>query len=302
MLTPESLNGVITFVVAARCTSFTEAAALLGISRSAVGKSINRLEARVGVKLFHRTTRQVTLTADGDAFLDVCATALERIAEAEGSLGSQLAEPAGRLRVDMPAVFGRKIVAPVLFTIAKRYPSLLLTLSFNDDVVDILDEHIDLAIRFGALENSGELMARKLVTHRWIICAAPAYLGAAGTPLAPADVSEHRCIVGHRRGQPLSWRLVESDLEFRISPPPTYQLSDAEAMIDATVAGMGLCQMPDVLFTPLIKQGALVPVLDDYTNVKVDVHAVWPKSVVLRPKVRLVIDELVELGKSGALG
>jgi DNA-binding transcriptional LysR family regulator len=300
MLALESLNGVITFVVAARCTSFTEAAELLGVSKSAVGKSIARLESRLGVKLFHRTTRQVTLTADGDAYLEVCATALEQIAEAESSLGSRLGEPAGRLRVDMPAAFGRKIVTPVLLEIAKNHSALLLTLSYSDDVVNLLDEHIDLAVRFGAVENSGELVARKLTSHRWIICAAPEYLKSHGTPERPSDIAEHRCIIGHRRGQPLSWRLADDGMPIRFTPPSTYQFSDGEAMIDAAVAGMGLCQMPDALFKPLIRKGKLVQVLDAYTSIEIDVHAVWPKSVALRPKVRYVIDKLVELGNAGA--
>jgi DNA-binding transcriptional LysR family regulator len=301
MLPIESLNGVITFVVASRCSSFTEAAVLLGISKSAVGKSIARLEARLGVKLFHRTTRQVTLTADGDAYLTVCATALEEIAEAESNLGSQSGQPAGRLRVDMPAAFGRKILMPVLRDIAKKYPALQLTVSFTDDVINLLDDHIDLAVRFGALENSPDLVARKLATHRWIVCAAPSYLATNGTPRTLEEVAKHRCIVGHRRGQPLSWRITISGEPTRFAPPSTYQFSDGEAMIDAAVEGMGLCQMPDALFTRHISEGRLIPVLDAFTTVEIDVHAVWPKSSHMRPKLRFVIDALVKLGKSGKL-
>ena len=299
MLALESLNGVITFVVAARCASFTEAAELLGVSKSAVGKSIARLESRIGVKLFHRTTRQVTLTADGDAYLEVCGTALEQIAEAESSLGSRLGEPAGRLRVDMPAAFGRKMVTPVLLEIARTYPALQLTLSYTDDVVNLLDEHIDLAVRFGTVENSGEIVARKLTAHRWIICGAPDYLKEYGIHDTPHDIADHRCIVGQRRGQPLSWRFTQDGGTLRISPPATYQFSDGEAMVDAAVAGMGLCQMPDALFKMHIEEGRLIQVLESFTSDEVDVHAVWPKSVMLRPKVRFVIDRLVALGKEG---
>lgn len=297
----ESLSGIATFVAVARAASFTQAGDVLGISKSAVGKAVARLEDRLGVKLFHRTTRRLALTADGEAYFAVCARALEGIAEAEGSLGSKLLEPAGRLRVDMPAAFGRKVMLPILLGIGKAYPALQLTLTFTDDVIDLVEEGVDLAIRFGTLEDSTDLVARRLTSHRWVICAAPAYLKEHGTPQVLADIAHHHCIVGYRRGRPLAWHIVDDGAPARLAPPPTHQISDGEAMVDAAVAGIGLCQMPLALMRPHIEAGALVSVLDAWTAREIDVHAVWPRTAHLRPKVRHVVDTLVKLGSEGRL-
>ncbi|MGJ7916137.1 LysR substrate-binding domain-containing protein [Massilia sp. LXY-6] len=301
MVTAESLSGIPTFIAVARSSSFTEAGELLGISKSAVGKAIARMEERLGVKLFHRTTRRLSLTADGEAYYAVCAGALEEIGEAESNLGSQLTEPAGRLRVDMPAAFGRRVVLPVLLEIAERYPALELTLTFTDRVIDLVEEGVDLSIRFGPLEDSSDLVARKLTSHRWVICATPAYLKRFGAPRTLAEVASHRCIVGHRRGQPLSWYVNEDGGALRFMPPATYQIGDADAMVEATLAGFGLCQMPEALFRRHLDAGRLVTVLDDCTQRWIDVHAVWPRAVHLRPKVRYVVDRLLELGRGGQL-
>jgi DNA-binding transcriptional LysR family regulator len=301
MVAIESLSGVATFVGVARASSFTEAGELLGISKSAVGKAVARLEERLGVRLFHRTTRRLSLTADGEAYFAVCAKALEEIAEAEGSLGTRVMEPAGRLRVDMPAAFGRKVLLPMLLDISKAYPGLQLTLTFSDHVIDLVEEGVDLAIRFGALEDSSDLVARKLTSHRWVICATPGYLRKHGNPQTPADIASHRCIVGFRRGRPLAWHLSEQGRATRLVPPPTYQISDGEAMVDAALAGMGLCQMPMPLFRKHIEARRLVPVLDAYTAQEIGVHAVWPRTAHLRPKVRHVVDTLLTLARQGRL-
>lgn len=301
MISWESLSGIATFVTVARSDSFTQAGEALGISKSAVGKAIARLEERLGVKLFHRTTRRMSLTADGDAYYAVCAAALDDIGEAESTLGTRLAEPAGRLRVDMPAAFGRRVVMPVLLDIATRYPALQLTLTFTDRVIDLVEEGVDLAIRFGPIADTADLVARKLTSHRWVICATPDYLARFGTPRTLADVAAHRCILGHRRGQPLSWHVDEDGAPTRFMPPATYQIGDADAMVDATLAGFGLCQMPLALFRRQIEAGRLTTVLDDCTARAIDVHAVWPRAVHLRPKVRYVVDALLALGVDGKL-
>jgi len=297
----ESLSGIATFVAVARAASFTQAGEMLGISKSAVGKAVARLEGRLGVKLFHRTTRRLALTADGEAFFAVCARSLEGIAEAESSLGSKLLVPAGRLRIDMPAAFGRKVMLPILLGIGKAYPALQLTLTFTDHVIDLVEEGVDLAIRFGTLEDSSDLVARRLTGHRWVICAAPSYLAAHGAPQSPDDVAGHQCIVGYRRGRPLAWHISQDGQPTRLAPPPTHQIGDGEAMIDAAVAGIGLCQMPLALMRPHIEAGRLVTVLDAWTRREVDVHAVWPRTAHLRPKVRHVVDTLVTLAAEGRL-
>lgn len=295
MLPTDTLQGVLTFVVAARAHSFTEAAESLGISKSAVGKSIARLEERLGAQLFHRSTRRISLTADGEAYFSACSSGLEEISSAERALGPGDREPSGRLRVDMPVAFGRRVGAPLLFEIAHKYPALQLNITFSDHLIDPIEEGIDLLVRFGELKDTSGLVARLLTRQRWVICAAPGYLGRAGEPKSLTDLANHHCIVGHRRGQPLSWRVKLEGETVRYAPPSTHQIGDGEVMITGAVAGIGLCQMPRSLLKDDLDSGKLVEVMQAFEPEPVDVHAVWPKVSHLRPKVRYVVDELVKL-------
>ena len=296
------LTGIHTFVTAARCQSFTRAGEELGISKSAVGKAIARLEARLGIALFHRTTRHISLTADGQAYYASCANALETLTEAERALVTGHERPAGRLRVDMPAAFGRTVLLPVLLRITQQHPDLRLTVTFNDHLVDPIEEGIDLLVRFGPVEDSTGLVARPLTRQRLVICAAPAYLAAHGRPTSIEALNNHRCIVGYRRGRSLAWTVENATGEsVRINPPPTFELSDGDAILRAALSGCGLCQVPISLAREAIDNGDLVPVLEAQSTHEVPVHAVWPATRHLLPKVRRVVDELLEQARLGAL-
>lgn len=295
MVPIDSFQGVITFVVAARCQSFTEAGDQLGVSKSAVGKAIARLEARVGTSLFYRSTRRLSLSPDGEAYFTVWSAALEEIKATESNLGNKLGVPTGRLRVDMPVAFGKQVVLPVLLEMSKRFPQLQLTLTFSDQLVDLTEEGIDLAIRFGSVDSVPGLVARRLTSHRWITCASPAYLAEHGTPLALEDLAHHRGIVGYRRGSLMPWKMTQAGRPVKFAPPPTYQFDDAEAMIEAARAGLGICQMPLCLFEKDIARNAVVTVLEPFEPAPVEVHALWSKSNHSRPKIRYLVDELLTL-------
>ncbi|WP_219993107.1 LysR family transcriptional regulator [Chromohalobacter israelensis] len=284
-------------MVTAQAHSFTDAAERLGISKSAVGKSIARLEERLGTQLFYRSSRRISLTADGEAYFASCSAGLEQISAAERRLGPEGREPTGRLRVDMPVAFGRRVGAPLLFEIARKYPTLQLNITFSDHLVDPIEEGVDLLVRFGELKDTSELVARRLTRQRWVICAAPRYLDWAGEPQKLSDLTSHHCIVGHRRGQPLSWRVKMEGKTVRYSPPSTHQIGDGETMITGAVAGIGLCQMPRDLLKGDIDTGRLIEVLQEFEPEPIDVHAVWPGVPHLRPKVRYVVDELVNIFK-----
>ncbi|MEG2805961.1 LysR substrate-binding domain-containing protein [Stenotrophomonas sp.] len=300
MLPVESLNGLVTFVTTARASTFTEAAETLGLSRSAVGKAIARLEQRLGVRLFHRTTRRIALTADGQAYYASCAAALEEIASAEACLGSASHLPAGRLRIDMPSSFGRQVMLPVLLRICQQHPELQLTLTFTDHFVDPAEEGIDLLIRFGGLDQAQHLVARPLGRQRLITCAAPSYLQAHGTPATVEALKTHRSIVGFRHGQPVAWRIGPEAEHAPFIPSGTHQLSDGDAVIEAAIAGLGICQMPAFLVRRHLASGALRVVLPQCVPQFVEIHALWPQTRHLRPKVRHVVDELTRLAEAGA--
>lgn len=180
--TAESLRGITTFVTTARSSSFTEAAEQLGITKSAVGKSVARLEERLGTRLFHRSTRKLSLTSDGEAYLTSCLSALEILDSAENTLSRRQDNPAGTVRIDMPASFGRNLMMPVLLEVMNRYPALRLVLTFNDRLIDPVEEGVDLVLRLGELQSTDELIARRLSRQRLMLCASPAYVERHGQP------------------------------------------------------------------------------------------------------------------------
>lgn len=298
----QALSGVVIFVTAARAGSFTLAADRLGITKSAVGKSIAKLEDRLGCKVFHRSTRRLALTVDGEAYFASCSLAVDEILAAEAFLTSHQKAPGGRLRIDLPAAYGRSVVLPVLLDILAAYPELKLTVTFSDSVVDLIEEGIDLSIRFGTLKDSSGLVARRLAVQKQIICAAPSYIEKYGYPKSLEELQQHRCIVNYRRGQRVSWTVLdETGVLTRITPPGTHEVGDGDAIIAMAAAGQGICQMPGSLIRDHLNAGRLVPVLENYSQGDVAIHAVWPQTRHLQPKVRRVVDELVARAEKGDL-
>lgn len=298
----DAFSGVSVFVAAARARTFTDAAERMGLTKSAVGKTIARLEERLGFKLFHRTTRLTRLTADGEAYLAACISAMDEVAAAQAALSSDHQVLSGRLHIDMPVAFGRRVLLPALIEITRPHPDLSLTLTFTDATSDLLQDDVDLAIRFGKLADSSDLVARHLVTQERVICASPEYLRRHGEPKTLAEVRSHRCVVGAVKGPPVVWFVSEGGTERRFTPPATHRFSDGEAMVDAAIGGLGLAQLPISLVREAIANGSLTPVLRACSAVGVEVHAVWPRQRHLSPRVRHVVDQLVAYAAKGRLG
>ncbi|GAA4018595.1 LysR family transcriptional regulator [Actimicrobium antarcticum] len=303
MAQTEQFTGVAIFVAAARAGSFTAAAERLGITKSAVGKSIARLEQRLSIKLFHRTTRKIALTVDGAAYFASCATALDGIADAELALQNGHQTPSGRLRIDMPAAFGRGVILPILAELTQAYPALTLTLTFTDNLIDPIEEGIDLLIRFGAIKDSSGLVAKLLSSQRQLICASPHYLARkGGAPQSIADLDRYDCIVGYRRNTPMTWSAMDDHGQpMRFAPPSTYEVGDGDAVLAMALAGCGICQLPSFLVREPLRSGALVSVLDAVSTCQTEIYAVWPQTRHLLPKLRCVIDVLEMKGRDGLL-
>lgn len=298
----DSLSGITAFVTTAKSGSFTAAGERLGLTKSAVGKSVARLEEHLGVTLFHRTTRSLSLTPEGEHYYESCQNALEILQHAEQQLTSQITRPSGRLRIDLPAAFGRKRILPILLSIGKRYPELTLTLSFSERFVDLVEEGIDLVVRIGKLDDSSTLVARRLTTQKLVVCASPEYLNYHGIPETPEDLIHHKTVMGFRRNQPISWILKDKSGQLgRFTPPATHEFSDGDAMLIAVLNDAGLSQLPRWLVAKHLEKGELVTVLDDYGGGEMPINAVWPKSRQLLPKIRFVVDELVEKAEQGWL-
>lgn len=297
----DQLNGVIAFLHSAEALSFTAAAAKLGITKSAVGKSVTKLEERLGIKLLHRSTRRLSLTPDGEAYYASVRHALGEIAAAETTLLSKSQVISGRLRIDAPAAFGRQILMPLLLDFSRAYTGLTLSLSFNDKIVDPVEEGVDLTIRFGETRDCTGLISKKLTEQPSVVVASSSYLAARGTPQSVADLQQHDCICGFGDNS-ASWRIKGSDgAAVRYMPPVSHQFGDGEAIVQAALAGLGLCQMPRSLVRAHLEKGTLTSVLEQVADVPVSVYAVWPVTRHLLPRVRTVVDFLAEKGRQGAL-
>lgn len=300
-ISTDMLKGVVHFVTTAQSQSFTQAAEQLGISKSAVGKSISQLEQRLGTKLFHRTTRKLSLTTAGEAYFEGCLVALNTLNSAEATVLHRQNVPSGNVKIDMPAAFGRAVMMPILLGIEEQFPELKLTLTFNDKIIDPIEEGIDLCIRFGEVKDSTDLVAKKLGYQRLVMCASPDYLQRFGTPADLDDLKKHRCIMGYRKGSPLSWLVKDKHgNDVRFNPTPTHQISDGDAMIQACLAGSGLTQFPESLLTQHIKEGKLRIVLEECIPAPIELNVIWPKTRHLLPNVRYIVDELARQAEEGA--
>lgn len=290
----DRLNGISAFVEAADAGSFALAAERMRLTRSAVGKSIARLEQRLGVRLFQRTTRSQSLTEDGQAYYERCVRALAELDAGALVLDSGKSEPVGSLRVSAPVLFGRHCVAPVLLALGRLHPQLAIEMSFNDHVVDLVDEGYDLAVRIGNQTDSSTLVARRLTTQRMVICAAPSYLAKHGKPSSIDELSNHASIVYGRSGRIVPWRLQDSAGQV-IKPRVDARLifDDLQAITDAAVEGAGLAWLPCWLMAKHARAGELELVLDCDRMLATEIYVVWPQSHYLPIKIRTAIDALV---------
>jgi len=288
------LQGLVAFVQTVEAGSFTLAAKRMGLSKSAVAKAVARMETRLGVTLVNRTTRRLSLTAEGESFHESCLKALGEIDAAQALLASRRRVPSGRLRIDLPLSFGRRIVAPILLELGERYPELLLEISFNDRRIDLIEEGVDLAIRMGELGDGAGLIARRLFRQRSAICGAPAYLARRGRPQTMEALSEHACIRFGREGRIVAWQLASPGGGTRsVMPAGRLIMGHGEAVLDAALAGHGLAYLPTWLIGEELKQGALEMVLSESAIEEFDVYALWPRTRDLAPKIRVVVDELL---------
>ncbi|WP_407324230.1 LysR family transcriptional regulator [Acinetobacter pittii] len=299
----ESLKGITNFVITAKSKSFTEAADKLGITKSAVGKSIARLEDRLGTRLFHRSTRKLSLTSDGEAYLVSCLSALEILDAAENSLSRRQDKPSGEVRIDMPISFGRGLMMPLLIEIAKKYPDLRFTLTFNDRFIDPLEEGLDLVLRLGELQDTDELISRYLSSQRLYLCATPEYIEKYGEPISPDDLKNHHCIMGYRRGSPLAWKLRSpTGDEIKYISHNSHQVSDGDALLQSCIGSIGIAQFPETMVNSYLANGTLKLLLEDYSPPPSELHILWPRTKHLIPKVRMIVDELILKASKGYFG
>lgn len=287
------LKGVDVVVAAVEAGSFSAAAEKLHLSRSAVAKSVARVEARLGVRLFHRTTRTQALTEDGQIYYERCVRALDELRAGEATLESGQREAVGRLRVSAPVLFGRRCVAPVLARLAAHHGRLELDLSFSDRMVDLVEDGFDLAIRNGGTGDGAGLMMRRVGLQRMTVCAAPAYIAEHGRPEALGDLAAHHAVAYGRAGHVRAWQFpTEGGELIEATPPSRLRFDDLETIADVAEAGHGLAWLPCWLIRSRVQSGSLVPLLETVPRLVFKTHALWPWTPHLPLRVRLAIDAL----------
>lgn len=289
----ERLDSIAVFVEVVEAGSFAAAAERLNLTRSAVGKAVARLEQRLGARLFQRTTRQQFLTEEGQLFFEHSLRILAELREAEAAVESGRRKPVGRLRVSVPVLYGRLYVAPLLTELLRQHDDLTLEMSFSDQVVDLVQEGIDLAVRIGPLADSSSLVARYLDTFSMIVCGAPDYFAKNGRPSGVADLRNHKCIVFGRPGYEHPWQVIDEHQQLQsLAPPPRILLNDLQVIADQVLTGLGLACLPSWLIAPYLESGALEMAFDEQHAVKLDIHVVWPKANFLPSRTRVAIDHL----------
>ncbi|MBV7298892.1 LysR family transcriptional regulator [Enterovibrio paralichthyis] len=282
-------SGVEEFVEVVNSGSFTAAARKLGVSTSHVSRRIDALENRLTTRLLYRTTRQITLTEVGRMYFEHCNNLIEQFADVEALVTQMQTEPVGTLKITAPSVFGEKYIAPLANDFMQVHTKLSVEFHFTNDVVDIVHDGYDLAIRTGELKDS-TLMARKLAPRRLYVCASPRYLKEHGYPKHLEDLQSHNCLVGLVD----TWAFEENGTPVQYKPKGRWHGNSGSAVLDATLQGLGLAQLPDYYVSRKLLSGDLVEVLPDYRSPDSSVWAVYPFNRNLSAKVRLFVDFLTE--------
>ncbi|MFJ4290866.1 LysR family transcriptional regulator [Cupriavidus sp. NPDC089707] len=288
-----SLELIVSFSAAARHASFASAARELGLTPSAVAKNVARLEAQLGVRLFQRTTRQVTLSPDGEALHARCQRILEELESLDAAAADARTGPRGTLRIDMPLVYGRLVVLPVLARLRTSHPELKIDARFSDGVVDIIRDGLDAAVRIGPLADS-RLVGRQFDKQQIWTCASPAYLARHGAPQTPADVLRHTCLLFRlpSSGRDRPWQFRSGRRDLSLMPDGEVRLGDGEALVQAAVAGLGLVQVPSYMAGQEVARGGLVEVLQKYRPAALPVSLVYPSHRHIPLRVRALADAL----------
>ena len=287
------------FVRVADAGSFSRAAEEAGIGQPTVSRRIQDLEHRLNAQLFNRTTRALSMTEAGHRFYERAQAILDEFDDAEAEARGLDQEPVGLLRITATQSLGRLVLSPRLCQFMRLYPHLRLDLYLDDNVVDLVGEGVDLALRFGTLEDSS-LMARKLVDSPRFLLASPRYIEEFGAPEKPEDLVDHE-VLTFRQVSGAAIQRFERDGEVREVPVTgRIKSSSGEVLRQAAVDGLGLQVAPDWLVAEAMDRGDLVPVMTDWTLTPLTLHAIWPSGRKLRGKAKLFVEYLADALKHGS--
>ncbi len=290
-----SIQQILAFAQTARHGSFAAAAREMGGAPSTLAKAVGRLERALGVKLFHRTTRQVSLTPDGERLFRRCERVLVELEALQAEASGAQHALVGTLRLDMPVFYGKNILLPRLADWVQGYPELTLDVRLNDAPIDVIRDGVDLVVRIGALKDSS-LIARQIDWQGLVLCASPNYLAERGAPKRIDELSGHSAVIfrmpGSGRRRPWQFRQRGNVLE--LHPNARIQVNETEGLLQAALLGLGLCQLPDYVVADAIGRGTLVEVLPSSRPAKLPINLLYPGSRLLPARVRAAIEVILQ--------
>ena len=280
-------EGLDEFVAVAECGQFTAAAERLSLSSSQISRQIARLEERLQTRLFYRSTRRVALTEAGQTFLQHCQRLQDAREEALRAVGDLNSEPKGLLRMTCAVAYGERFIVPLVTDFMVQHPQLRVDIELSNRTLDLLHDGLDLAIRLGRLQDS-RLVAARLAPRQMYLCAAPSYLQRYGRPHSLSELSQHNCLIGSSD----LWSFQTNGRDAGVRITGNWRCNSGQAVLDAALRGIGLCQLPDYYVLEHLRSGALVSLLDNQQPPDTAVWALYPQQRHLSPKVRQLVDFL----------
>ncbi|TQV89747.1 LysR family transcriptional regulator [Aliikangiella coralliicola] len=284
----KSLNDLPIFVAVAESGGFSSAARVLDLSKSAVSKRITQLEQHLGARLFHRTTRHLSLTEAGVSFYDSAAAAVRCAQDAEDAVSALLGEPRGHLKIAVPLSFGQLHVSRMIPEFLNRYPLITIDLVMEDGPINLLDSHVDVALLTGKLPDSS-LIARRLLPLRSITVVSPTYT--AKTSLScPKDLLEENCITRSTSSNKNVWSFISKQHSYELNVTGNYSVNNSEALKEAALNGVGIARLPTFVVGEYIANKKLVHLFPDFAMPELDLHLVYPERNYLPQKVKVFND------------
>jgi LysR family transcriptional regulator for bpeEF and oprC len=288
-----NLNALLVFVKVAETRSFTLAAQRLGLTSSAISKSIARLEQELGVKLLTRSTRLVSLTGEGASFFDRCKQILTEIEDAETAVTATTATPKGRLRLQMPVGFGRRVIVPRMWEFTQRFPELSVDIELSDRLVDLTYEAVDAVVHIGTVTDD-RVVSHRLCNLSFAAYASPEYLAKNGTPQSPDELDQHQCLAYllPLTGDHREWRFTKNGQDHSRVVSGALNINNAESLIEAAVAGAGIVMVSDFIAGNAMRSGKIQRILSDYVVAGPEVSVLHLPRSSLAAKVRVLVDYL----------
>ncbi|SNT69762.1 LysR family transcriptional regulator [Psychrobacter sp. LV10R520-6] len=282
-------DGISEFVYVTEYESFTQAAKKLSISTAQVSRQVSALEQRLNIKLLYRTTRRVSLTEEGRVFYQHCRGVLDGLDAAEQAVSNLQSKPQGMIKLTAPVTYGERQLLPLMNDFMLQYSDIEVTAFLSNQKIDLIEGGYDLAIRIGKLRDS-TMMAKKLSSRTNFVCASPSYIEKYGIPHSLTELVQHNCLLGTLD----YWHFKEAGKERNVRVTGTVRYNSGYSLVDAALKGLGIVQLPDYYVQTHLESGELISLLDTYREHREEIWAVYPHNRHLSPKIRLLVDYLME--------